>query len=80
MSAFGAYPLLLDAVRKARDPGVGTAASRREARMRSLERHLLGIERKLRRLAWTCGGLLALMLALNLLVLYPRIFSNGLSP
>jgi hypothetical protein len=79
MSAFGAYPLLLDAVREAREFRAGTAASRREARMRSLERRLPGIERKLRRLAWTCGGLLALMLALDLRVFFPRIFVDGLS-
>ncbi len=74
MSAFGAYPLLLDAVREARELSAGTAASRREAKMRSLERHLPGFERKLRRLVWTCGGLLALMLALDLLVFFPSDF------
>jgi hypothetical protein len=80
MSALGAYPILLDAVREARNPGPGTAASRREARMHSLERRLPGIERKLRRLSWTCGGLLALMLALDLPVLFPPIFVDGLFP
>jgi|GEM_PF-6763557 len=74
MSAFGLYPVLLDAVREAREFGAGSAASRREARMRSLERRLPGIERKLRRLFWSCGGLLALMLALDLMVFFPRIF------
>lgn len=74
MSAFGAYPVLLDAVREARDAGAGNAASRREARMRGLERRLLGIERKLRWVFWTCGGLLVLMLALDLMVFFPRLF------
>jgi hypothetical protein len=69
MSAFGAWPAVLEVVRRSRPP---------EAQMRALERMLPGTPRRLRWLAWICGAQLALMLLLDLILFFPHVFVNGL--
>ena len=71
MSAIGAFPLVLAAVRRARGPG---------ADMRALEQGLSGLGGRLRWLGWVCAAQLLLMLVLDVIVYFPRLFLDGSPP
>ena len=69
MSAIGAFPLVQAALRRHHEPA---------ADMGALEQRLSGLGGRLRWLAWMCAAQLLLMLLLDLMVFFPRLFGAGL--
>ena len=60
--------------------GGGPPGARAGRRLRALEQRLSGLGGRLRWLGWICAAQLLLMLVLDLIVYFPRLFLDGSPP